>query len=97
MAIDFNTLTLGEVATIEDLSGQSIAQIADGDTPKGKALAALAMVAKRRTGEPTFKFNDALLLTLDEANELIGLNDDEDEDTDASGEAEPPSVESATD
>lgn len=82
-SFDFDSLTLGEVSTIEDLSGQSISTIADEASPKGKALAAMAMVIKRRSGEPAFTFNQAMGLTLDEANAVIGLDDDEpDEDSD---------------
>ncbi|QTX04111.1 hypothetical protein [Agromyces archimandritae] len=94
MAFDFDSLTLGEVAVIEDLSGQSIATIADTVSPKGKALAAVAMVARRRAGEPAFTFNQAMALTLDQANDLIGLNDEEPaEDSDeGKGERSEPSA-----
>lgn len=78
---DFDTLTLGEVATIEDLSGQSIGSIADEAAPKGKALAAIVMVIKRRSGEPTFTFNQALSVPLAEANSLL-TPDEEDEPED---------------
>ncbi|MBX3309711.1 MAG: hypothetical protein KF739_04660 [Cryobacterium sp.] len=74
---DFDALTLGEVSKIEELSGQSIASIADADSPKGKALAAMAMVVKRRTGDPAFTWNQACALTLDEANQILGLNEEE--------------------
>jgi hypothetical protein len=73
---DFESLTLGEVATIEDLSGQPIGAIADEDAPKGKALAAIVMVIKRRTGHPGFKFNEALNIPLKEANALLGVQDE---------------------
>lgn len=78
-AFDFDTLTLGEVATIEDLSGLPISAIADEERPKGKALAALAMIIKRRSGEPTFTFNQALAMPLVEANGLLGSDEPEDE------------------
>lgn len=81
---DFNKLTLGEVAAIEDLGGQSIAMIAEDDTPVGKPLAAIAMVIKRRTGDPTFTFNQALAMPMDEATALLA-SDDGDE---ISGEAD---------
>jgi len=76
---DYSTLTLGEVAFIEDLSGLSISAIADDEMPKGKAMAAIATVLKRRSGHPDFKFNDALNLTMAEINELMGTEEDEDE------------------
>ena len=77
---DFESLTLGEVATIEDLSGQSIGSIANEEAPKGKALAAIVMVIKRRNGEPTYTFNQALKVGLKEANALLAPASEEEED-----------------
>lgn len=80
--IDLSTLTLGEVSLIEDLSGMSISSIGDDNAPKGKAMAAIAMVIKRRTGDPKFTFNQALSLSMDEVNTVLGVDeDDEDEDS----------------
>ena len=76
MALSINTLTLGEVAIVEDLSGLPFAAIADNDKPKGKALAALAFVAKRRE-DPTFTWNDAQALTMADFGALITMGDDE--------------------
>lgn len=94
--LDYTRLTLGEVAKIEELSGQSIATIGQESAPKGAVLAAMAFVAKRReqlaAGEkPTFTWNDAQGLTFEEANALLGLSDDEDEEaaTDPTEAAEP--------
>lgn len=78
--IDLSSLTLGEVAKIEELAGMSIAAISDDDKPKGNALAAIAMVVKRRSGEPAFTWNQAQALTFDEVSELLGMNDDEADD-----------------
>lgn len=75
--IDIQRLTLGEVSKIEELSGQSIGSIGDESAPKGKTLAALAFVAKKRE-EPKFTWNDALGLSLDEATAIIGLDEGED-------------------
>lgn len=77
-AFDFDTLTLGEVATIENLSSMSISAIADESQPKGNALAALVMVIKRRSGEPTYSFNQALTVPLSEANALLGADEEVD-------------------
>lgn len=77
--LDIDTLTLGEIAKVEDLSGQAIGTIAQEDAPKGKALAALCFVASRRQGNP-LKFDQCLALTVDEANALLGLDEDEDEE-----------------
>lgn len=80
--IDLSTLTLGEVAFIEELSGQALDAIGNDGAPKGKSLAAIATVIKRRNGFPTFKFNDALALSFAEVNELLGMNEEVDEDSD---------------
>ena len=72
-----NRLTLGDVAMVEELSGMSIASMGDEDAPKGKLLAALAYVTKRKS-EKDFTFQDALNLTMDEVTEIIGLDDEED-------------------
>ena len=77
--IDFDTLTLGEVAKVEEISRQSISSIADEDKPKGRAMAALVYVIKRRE-EPAYQFDQALACSLSEAEELLGLNDDEDDE-----------------
>lgn len=66
-------LTLGEIATVEDLSGQSLSEFGDDGVPMGKAMAALVMMAKRRNGEPGFKFNDALAVSMEEAQQLLGF------------------------
>lgn len=77
--IDINTLTVGEIAKIEELSGQAITAMGNDDAPKGLMLAALAMIAKRRQ-DPAFTWNQAQTLTFSEANALIGLSQDDDEE-----------------
>ena len=74
--IDIKKLTIGEIATVEDLSGQPITAFGDDDRPKGNFMAALAMIAKRRNGDPAFTFNQALALTMDEINELLGMGEE---------------------
>lgn len=76
---NINRLTLGEMAKVEELSGQSLSALGDESMPKGKTLAALVFVMKKRE-EPLFTFEQALNLTADEAMEFLGLADDEDED-----------------
>lgn len=71
--IDVTRLTLGEVAKIEELSGQPISAIGDDDKPKGLALAALAFIAKRREN-PSFSWNEAQQLTFDEAQAVLGID-----------------------
>lgn len=74
---DVNALTLGEIATVEELGGSPIDTIESG--PKGKILAALAYVTKRRT-DPDFKFKDALELNFEEANEILGFAEEDPKD-----------------
>jgi hypothetical protein len=81
---NFDVLTLGEVATIEDLSGTAVSALSV-ETPQGKFLASLYMVAKRRSGEPTFTFNQAMNTPMLEAQDFLGLNDDDETDADAEG------------
>lgn len=81
MKIDINSLTLGEIAKFEDLSNQSIQVLGNAESPKGRALAALAFIIKRRTGDPHFTWQAAQELTMDEANEILGLADDDEEET----------------
>lgn len=76
MALSINSLTLGEVATVERLSGLPFGAIADDEKPKGLALAALAFVAKQRL-DPQFTWNDAQALTFTDFAELISMGDDE--------------------
>lgn len=81
--IDINALTLGEISKIEELSGSPITLLGEDETPKGAMLAALVFITKRRSGEPTYTWNDAQGVTLDEANAILGLDDAEgDEDVD---------------
>jgi len=76
---DVKKLTLGEVAKVEELSGQPITAFADDEMPKGKPMAALAFVVKRRQlladGQKVseFTWNDACGLTFEQATEILGL------------------------
>lgn len=85
---DFDSLTLGEVSTIEDLSGYGIGALNE-EKPQGKFLAALLMVAKRRDGQPTFTFNAALAVTMNEAQEFLGLGEDDDADAVPTDDTDP--------
>jgi hypothetical protein len=83
---DVKSLTLGEIDRIEDLSGRSIDSIGDEDAPKGKLLAAMVFVMKRRehlaAGRPPSPtdWNDALGMTMVEANKVLGITKDEPQD-----------------
>lgn len=78
--LDVERLTMGEIATVEKLSGLPIDALGDEDAPKGNLLAALAMIAKRRNGDPGFKWGDALGLTMPQVSEILGIEDDDDAD-----------------
>jgi hypothetical protein len=70
-------LTVGDVAIVEEHSGMGIAALGDEQAPKGKLMAALAYVIKRKQ-DKGFTFADALNLTMDEVTEILGLDEDED-------------------
>ncbi|PDQ34132.1 MAG: hypothetical protein B5766_12940 [Candidatus Lumbricidophila eiseniae] len=69
--VDLDALTTGDIAQIEDLSGQSITALSDRESPKGLALAAIAMVIARRNGKPDFTWEQALALSVVEANAIL--------------------------
>jgi hypothetical protein len=66
----FSTLTLDEVETIENLSGQAMDELMGVGKLKGKALKAIIWVAKKRV-DPDFKMEDAGKVTFAEALELF--------------------------
>lgn len=73
------SLTLGETAQVEEISGQSIADLDNPTAPKSRLLGALVMVIKKRTN-PDFTLEDAWSMDTTEAADLIadafGVNDD---------------------
>lgn len=68
------TLTLGEVARVEELSGMSITAMGAADAPQAKLMAAVAYVLKRRE-DAEYKFADAMNLTMEQVGEFLGLGD----------------------
>ena len=70
-------LTVGDIAIVEDLSGQGMAALGDESAPKGKLMAALAYVIKRKQ-DKGFTFADALDMTMTEVQEVLGLDEVED-------------------
>lgn len=79
---DIQKLTLGEIDKVESLAGASIGQLGEDETPKGKMLAALAFVVKRRQqsaegNPPSFTWHEAMDLTMNEANDILGFSDAE--------------------
>jgi len=73
--MDIKNLTMGEVAKIEELSGLPLASLSDDNKPKGKLMAALAFVIKRRE-DPKFTLEMANNLTMAEITSLIGGDDE---------------------
>lgn len=78
--LDISKLTLGEVAKVEELSGLAFDAMADGTKPKGKLLAAIGFIAKKRH-DPSYSWNDAMALTMEDLGELVDFGDNEDEET----------------
>ena len=68
---NLNDLTIGEIVTIEALTGLPFDAMTDPDKPKGKLLQAIAYISKRREN-PEFTFEMAgdlkLNLASDEAD-----------------------------
>ena len=68
---NINDLTIGEIVTIEELTGLPFDAMTDPDKPKGKLLQAIAYISKRRDN-PEFTFEMAgdlkLNLASDEAD-----------------------------
>ena len=72
----FSTLTLDEVETIENLSGQPMDELMGVGKLKGKPLKAIIWVAKKRV-DPNFKMEDAGKVTFADALELFkGVTED---------------------
>lgn len=82
IASKIQSLTLGEVAKVEALSGQSVRQFQSDQAPMGKSLAALAFVFRRRE-QPDFTFDQALELTLDQAMQALGVGGETPDPSDA--------------
>ena len=69
--MDIQTLTLGEVSKIEEISGLPLSAMADEDKPKGKKMAAIAFVIMNRK-DSTYTMKQAEELTFAEVTELLG-------------------------
>lgn len=73
--LDMNALTLGEIAQIEEISGQSISVMGDDAAPKAKLMAAMVFIAKRRE-EPTYTLQQAEAMSMEEFDALFDVGDD---------------------
>lgn len=68
--MDIKNLTMGEISKVEELSGLPLAALAEDDKPKGKLMAALALVIKRRE-DPKFTLEMANQMTMAEITALL--------------------------
>lgn len=75
MNVDVNSLTLGEVAAVENLSGVAIDQLGEAGVPKGKLYAALVFVMNKRHN-PEYTFEDALNMDMTALAELFSADAD---------------------
>lgn len=67
---------MGEIDTIEKLSGQPFLDISEEDKPRGALMAAVAFVVNRRT-DPNYTFDQAKNLTMSDIEQLLESDDDE--------------------
>lgn len=74
--MDIQNLTLGEIATVERISGQALANLADENLPKGELLAALAFVIKKREN-PKYTMEQAKDLTMADIEKLLDTSGEE--------------------
>jgi hypothetical protein len=73
--MDIKNLTMGEISKVEELSGLPIGALAEDDKPKGKLMASLAFVIKRRE-DPKFTLEAANNMTMEEITALLMGDDD---------------------
>lgn len=67
---DFESLTLEEVETIENLVGESIDEAFESGKPKGKALRVFMWVITKRTN-PNYTIEEASKVSLKDAIALL--------------------------
>lgn len=67
-----DTLTIGELKKVEEISGLSVNQFNDPDAPKAGFMIGIAFVMKRRE-DPKVKVSDIENMKMDEINELLGV------------------------
>lgn len=84
---DVDSLTLGETGKIEELSNLPITAVADENAPKGKLLAAIIYVVRRRT-DPKYTLEAAGRIPIGDAMRELGLVADDDEELDDEGKGD---------
>lgn len=78
MNADYSDLTLGEIETIEELTGKTLDEIIEVKTPRGRLMRALVFVITKRSN-PEYKYEDTAKLTLDQGLAALGSGDEDDE------------------
>jgi hypothetical protein len=71
---DFETLTIAEVETIEQISGSPIDALMDDKSLKGKSLKAVVFIVKRREN-PQFTLEDAGQLSFKDAMGILNAGE----------------------
>ena len=74
---NLSKLTLGEIATIEELGKCSISDFSDDSKPKGRPMIAMAYVLKKRE-DPKFTINQAEALTMEDIASMTGAGEGSD-------------------
>jgi hypothetical protein len=75
--VDYSDLTLGEIETIEELTGKTLDDIIEVKTPRGRLMRALVFVITKRTN-PAYTFEETAGLTLDQGLNALGTGEDND-------------------
>ena len=73
---NLNDLTIGEIVTIEELTGLPFDAMTDPDKPKGKLLQAIAYISRRREN-PEFTWEEAGALKINTTAEKVNPTEDE--------------------
>ncbi len=68
--MNIKNLTIGEIATVEKLSGISLTQIKDKTAPKARLMIAIAYVMEKRTN-PKVKVSDIEDLGMDAVMAIV--------------------------
>jgi len=77
MNVDYSDLTLGEIETIEELTGRTLDEIVEVKTPRGRLMRALVYVMTKRSNE-AYTFEETAKLTLDQGLSALGTGEDDD-------------------
>jgi hypothetical protein len=77
MNVDYSDLTLGEIETIEELTGKTLDDIIEVKTPRGRLMRALVFVITKR-GNPSYTFEETGKLTLEQGLTALGTGEDND-------------------